>query len=133
MNNFKVEIQSSNNTLSPISNKIAKRAKSSYIHFSNDKEVRGEIKKQNPEWTVTQVAIHLGVLWKQKNDKEKQKWVDMYLKERQDLLDNPIYVEKKVRKGKVSAKSLGDRIDVLEKVVNSLQNDVISLKHKVMN
>ena len=113
---------------------IAKRPKSSYIHFSNDKTVREEIKQQHPDWTVTQVASHLGKRWKQMGAQEKQKWIDLYLEEKKSLLENPIYVVKKKRKGgaNIDSKTLDKRIDEIEKVVNQLQNDVISLKHKVI-
>jgi hypothetical protein len=113
---------------------IAKRPKSSYIHFSNNKTVRDEIKQQHPDWTVTQVASHLGQRWKQMGGDDKQKWINLYLEEKKSLLENPIYVVKKKRKPRsvLDCKTLDKRIDDIEMVVNQLQNEVISLKHTVI-
>ena len=114
--------------------KVAKRPKSSYIHYSNDKTIRDKVKTDHPEWSVTKVASFLGQQWKSMESTEKQKWVDLYLKEKEELKNNPVYVTKKKKKNAlVDSKTLDKRIDDLERVVNQLQNEVISLKHQLIN
>jgi predicted Fe-S protein YdhL (DUF1289 family) len=113
--------------------KIAKRAKS-YMHFSNNQEIRNKIKTDHSDWSVTQIAIELGKQWKQLSEKERQKWVDLSNKEKEDLLKTPIYIFKKKKKLASSKKnSIGQRMDELEKIINQLQNDIIEIKHKLDN
>ena len=46
------------------------------MHFSNDKDIREAIKKDHPEWKVTQMASHLGGMWNKMNPAEKKIWED---------------------------------------------------------
>lgn len=114
--------------------KTAKRAKSSYMHFSNNPAIRNKIKTEHSDWSVTQIAIELGKQWKQLSEKDIQKWVDLSNKEKEDLQKNPIYIFKKKKKLASSKQtSIGQRMDELEKIINQLQNDIIEIKHKLDN
>ena len=50
-----------------------KRASSAFILFSNAK--RAQVKADNPEFKVTDVAREMGVLWKSATDEEKAPFV----------------------------------------------------------
>ena len=106
--------------------KVLKRPKSSYMHFSNDKQVRDKIKQENPDWKVTEIASHLGTLWNKMPPEEKKVWEDKASKEKQDLLENPQYIWKKKKVAKESS-SLEGRIEALEKIVMELQHSLQQL------
>ena len=77
---------------------VLKLAKSSYMHYSNDSETRNKIKKQHPEWKVTEIASHLGSTWNKMSGGEKLVWQNKADEEKISLKDNPIYVTKKKKK-----------------------------------
>lgn len=106
--------------------KVLKRPKSSYMHFSNNKEVRDKIKGEHPDWKVTQIASHLGSLWNNMDKKEKKVWEDVALAEKNSLLEEPVYVYKK-KKSTNKQTPLENRIDHLEKVVMELQHTIQQL------
>lgn len=106
--------------------KVLKRPKSSYMHFSNNREVRDKIKQQHPDWKVTQIASHLGSVWNKMSEGEKQVWESKALQEKNELSLNPVYIYKK-RKVVNKQSSMEARIKELEKIVLQLQHTVQQL------
>ena len=111
---------------------VKKRPKSAYIHFSYNTEVREKIKKEHPEWKVTEIAKYLGTQWNSMEDKERQKWVKISQKEKEELEKNPIYYTKK-KKIKPVESSSDNRISQLEQLYHQLSNEVKNLKNLIEN
>lgn len=61
------------------------RAKSAYLHYSMNPEVRGAAKKANPEMSVTQLAKVLGAQWKGLSADERKPYQEAYTKEKAEL------------------------------------------------
>jgi hypothetical protein len=106
---------------------VLKRPKSSYMHFSNDVDIREGVKNAHPECKVTQIASHLGSLWNKMSADEKKIWEGKAILEKQELLDNPIYKTKKKKKELLKSNS-DNRLDYLEKILMELKHDFEQLK-----
>lgn len=106
---------------------VLKRPKSSYMHYSNNKEVRDQIRSEHPEWKVTEIASELGKRWNSMSDKEKKVWEDLAQKEKESLLADPVYQWRKKKSPKKDS-SLEARVEHLEKIVLELQHTIQELK-----
>lgn len=109
---------------------VLKRPKSSYMHFSNNKEIREKIRAEHPEWKVTDIASHLGKQWNSMAEKQRKVWEDKAEQEKKDLQDNPIWVTKKKKKLVVKSTS-ENRLDALEKIVLELQHQLQIQKQEI--
>ena len=96
----------------------AKRGKSAWIHYFTDPEVREEMDEKGKE-----LMKALSGKWKTMTDEEKEPWVEKALKEKQELEENPIMVEKKVsprKKTSAREKKLEEEVEKLKKQVKML-------------
>lgn len=112
--------------------KVKKRPRSAYIHYSYNPEVRDKIKKDHPDWKVTQIASHLGKQWNSMTDKDRKKWVDLSLKEKAELEANPVWKLVKRKKKQVESQS-DSRISQLEQLVHQLTNEIKNIKNQLEN
>jgi len=58
-----------------------KRPLNAYLIFVNNE--RAGVIAQNPKWKITEVVRHLGALWKNLSDSEKQKYTDLAMQEKE--------------------------------------------------
>lgn len=112
--------------------KVKKRPRSAYIHYSYNPEVRDKIKNDHPEWKVTQIASHLGKQWNSMTDKDRTKWLDLSLKEKAALEANPVWKLVKRKKKQVESQS-DSRISQLEQLVHQLTNEIKNIKNQLEN
>ena len=75
-----------------------KRARSAYILFSMDR--RAVIVKNHPNEGIGGISKIIGKEWEKTSDAEKEKYQRKSDKEKAALLENPVYVKSKVKKGK---------------------------------
>ena len=64
---------------------LPKRAKSSYLFFCEEK--RPEVLKQIPGKSVVIQSKHLGSLWGKLNEEEKDKYQELYIKDKERYLE----------------------------------------------
>lgn len=109
----------------------AKRAQSSYFHFAATR--RGPLKQENPTHKVTDLSKLIGAEWKQLTEEDKQPFLDLHEKEKKDLLENPIYIEKKVKKSNADrpATPSSEEITALKNLVITLQQQINELTAQV--
>ena len=109
----------------------AKRAQSAYFHFAASR--RGHLKQENPSLKITDLSKLIGAEWKELSDEDKQPFVDHHEKEKKELLENPIYIEKKVKKSKVDRQPTpsSDEVTALKNLIINLQQQVKELTSQV--
>lgn len=107
---------------------IAKRAQSAYLHFAASR--REELKKENPSLKITEMSKIIGNEWKELSEDEKQPFIEKHEKEKLDLLENPVYREKKIKKHKVD-RSESDEVVYLQTLITSLRNEITELSKLV--
>ena len=112
--------------------KVKKRPRSAYIHYSYNPEVRGKIKTDHPEWKVTDIAKHLGKQWNEMSDTDRLTWVALSQKEKEDLEKTPVYIIKKKKKKPVESSS-DNRISQLEQLFHQLSNELKTIKNLLEN
>ena len=101
------------------------RAKTAFMHYLYDPNIRGPIKEENKEYKPSDLTQHISKMWGGLNDDEKKPWEEKSEKQKQELLDNPQYKTKKVKKPKEKEET---RTQELEKMVASLQKQIEELK-----
>ena len=91
------------------------------------------MKQENPTHKVTDLSKLIGAEWKQLSEEDKQPFVDLHEKEKKDLLENPIYIEKKVKKSKVVRPPTpsSDEVTALKNLVITLQQQINELTSQV--
>ena len=111
---------------------VPKRPKSAYMHYSNDPEIRDPIKEKYPDWKVTKIASYLGDQWNKFSLAERDKWVQLANKEKEELAQNPILQIKKKKK-ELGADDNISRLNNLEKLIHQLENQINTIKSGVEN
>ena len=109
-----------------------KRPQSAYFHFAASR--RGSLKEENPKLKVTELSKLIGAEWKELTEDDKKPFIDLHEKEKQELIDNPIIIEKKIKKPKVDkniSSPDSDQINALTKLISSLTNEVSDLSKRV--
>ena len=64
---------------------IMKKARSAYILYSIDKDVRNKVVKANPDAKLGEISKLIGKQWKGLSDKQKKKYVDASEKEKKEV------------------------------------------------
>ena len=64
---------------------IMKRARSAYILYSIDKDVRSTLVKANPDAKLGEISKLIGKQWKGLSDKQKKKYIDASEKEKKEV------------------------------------------------
>ena len=117
MENSPVEIE--NSPVEVEKQFVYKKAKSSFMHYQHDPLIRdsfGLSKKTPSEFSKK---------WKTLTIEEKKPWVDKYEQEKALLNDNPVKVEKRVRKSKK------DDYNVLKNLVDNLTKEIGVIKKQL--
>ena len=97
----------------PESKQVPKKARTAWFCYLYDEEIREETKVEvwgscYPEIKVTDLTKEISKKWKALDEAGQAPWKEMSEKEKQELLENPIYVTKKSKK-KSSKKTKKDK------------------------
>lgn len=104
----KAEFQPSANTTTntqPTFTEKPKRAKTAFFHYLYDTNIRDHVKSTNPNLKGSEITKIISEQWSKLSLDEKQPWEQKHLQEKQELIDNPQMVQKKVKNTKSSTTS----------------------------
>lgn len=107
----KAEFQPSANTTTtttttqPTFTEKPKRAKTAFFHYLYDPNIRDPVKSTNPNLKGSEITKIISEQWSKLSLEEKQPWEQKHLQEKQELIDNPQMVQRKVKNTKSSTTS----------------------------
>ena len=94
-----------NSNAQPSFTEKPKRAKTPFFHYLYDPNIRDPVKSTNPNLKGSEITKIISEQWSKLSPEEKQPWEQKHLQEKQELIDNPQMVQKKVKNTKSSTTS----------------------------
>ena len=110
----------------PESKQVPKKARTPWFCYLHDPQIRAAAKQEFPDLKVTDLTKEISKQWKELGEDGQAPWKEMSEKEKQELLENPIYVTKKSKK-KSSKKTKKEKTTTS---TNSIDQDRLSTLEK---
>ena len=82
----------------PESKQVAKKGRTPWFCYLHDPQIRDAAKLEFPDLKVTDLTKEISKQWKELGEDGQAPWKEISEKEKQELLENPIYVTKKTKK-----------------------------------
>jgi len=105
----------------------AKRSRTPYMFYLYDPKIREPVRTNNPEFKPSDITSYIAKKWNALSLDDKQPWVDMSQKEKQELAENPIMISV-TKKKKPENDIISKRIDYLFNKIETLSSQIADIK-----
>lgn len=97
-----------------------KQAKTAFFHYSQDPKVKQDLLGSHPNLSPNEIKKMLGSNWKSMTPEQQQPWIDCHLEEKQQLLETPIMISKKVKIQQPIKTPLEQKVEQLQEQLRDL-------------